>query len=191
MGRADVLLRFLELVSKNKPRDLDPYLDKLDPSDESTPIVDQIVDRVIAGDRQLYEKYAMARQEVGPRNPYASVEEEPGSRLAFAKFIARWIDLERELRERARAQGRLPRSTMAVFAPSFLMELGLAKEEVYQFGHLRNIRNMVIHGMGALDEGELKQASEATSAILDRIKALPPPVRAGKTEKGEPDSEHP
>ena len=29
MGRADVLLRFLELVLKNKPSDLDPYLDRL------------------------------------------------------------------------------------------------------------------------------------------------------------------
>jgi hypothetical protein len=183
MGRADVLLRFLELISKNKPHDLDPYLDKLDPSDESTPIVDQIVDRIIAGDQQLYEKYAKARQEVGPRNPYGSTEEEPGPRLAFAKFIARWIDLERELRERARAQG-LPRSTMAVFNPSFLLELGLAKEEVQQFVRLRGIRNMAIHGMGALDEDELKQASEAISAILDRIETLPRATRAGKTGNG-------
>jgi hypothetical protein len=79
---------------------------------------------------------------------------------------------------------------MAVLNPSFLRELGLAKEEVYQFGRLRNTRNMAIHGMEPLDEDELKEASEETSVILDRIKALPPAVRAGKTEKGESKSEH-
>jgi hypothetical protein len=182
MGRADILFRFLELVSKNRPSDLDAYLDKLDPDDESRPIVDQIVDRIIAGDQSLYEKYAQARNEAGPRNPYASPDDEPGLRLAFAKFIGSWINLERALRERARDQNRLVHPPMAVFTPRLLEELGLSKEERYELTRLRNLRNMAIHGVGVLDENELKQANGAILQILDRIKVLPRPTR-GNPEK--------
>ena len=38
MGRADVLLRFLQLISKDRPEEIAPFLTDLDEDTEKTPI---------------------------------------------------------------------------------------------------------------------------------------------------------
>lgn len=168
IGRADVLLRFLQLTGQDRPQDIDEYLADLDADTERRPIVDQIVDRIIAGDRQRYELYAQARREVGPRNPYASAEDSDLARSrgqALGAFMMQWIVLENVLR---RIVGQTQDSErQLVFPTSKLLQKvhWLSDEERREINYLRQLRNQVVHGIDAPNEAQLLDAARSVERV--------------------------
>lgn len=177
MGRADVLLRFLQLVSKDKPKELDPYLADLDIDTELRPLVDQIVDRIIAGDEELYNKYSQARREVSPRNPYASAQESTrsqGYEEALGYFLSRWIDLEAALRSKAEedhTETTNVRTYMGARASTIrLLDQSQIPENLKQeINYIRQIRNQAVHGIETPPPEQLEAAGQFIEQVLEQL----------------------
>lgn len=172
MGRADILHRFLQLIDKDRPQDLDPYLENLDGNTEQRPLVDQIVDRIITGDKTLYEKYAQAQQEIGSRNPYSSVDESFTNENyvnALGFFMTRWIQLEAKIRDAVRSKS--PRDTRSfTYDISFFVTIMQLSEGIEQeLQHIRKLRNNAVHGLNVPSQDELFSAGKIIETILAEI----------------------
>ena len=168
MGRADVLFRFLQLIEKDCPEDLDPYLENLDQDTESRPLVDQIVDAIISGNEALYNTYDQARREVGPRNPYSSADEpREDYTQALGFFMARWIKLETTIRtilQRDREPKRAYMPTAAVFRNL------VPQEWLEEIDSIRHLRNRVVHdGTDIPNPERLLKAGHFIDDILEEI----------------------
>jgi hypothetical protein len=187
MGRADVLLRFLQLIGKDHPQDVDALLTDLDRRADSRPIVDQIVDRIISGDPNLYELYARALREAGSRNPYASrtesstTEEYAG---AFGQFITNWIALEAELRS-TRYRPAISASTKSPFISlrALIQSSGLPSPLIQELLLLNDIRNRTVHGMVKLPPEELREAANSIIRIREELEPGKPSSSGGASTK--------
>lgn len=168
MGRADVLLRFLQLIGKDRPGDLDEYMDPFDADTQRRPLVNQIVDRIVAGDSELYERFAQARREVGARNPYASPDErrESGYETAVGNFVSRWVEVERIVRRRAEESmepGQQMYAWWRLGASTFPEDLA------GELQYLRRLRNEVVHGRKNLSVNQLNEASQILESLLKQL----------------------
>ena len=175
MGRADVLLRFLQLISKDKPKELDPYLENLDVDTEVRPLVDQIVDRIIAGDDELYEKYARARREVGSRNPYASAEEAArvqGHEEALGSFLSRWITFESTVRRKAGDEGSAEIQRRRLPTTRLLDQLSIPPGLREEIAYIRRIRNQAVHGVETPPPEQLEAAGRFLEQITAQLEAV-------------------
>jgi hypothetical protein len=177
MGRADVLLRFLQLTEKDRPEDIEEYLEELDKDTERRPIADQIVDRMIAGDINLYKQYERARREVGLRNPYASAEDQEeiaNRQQALGAFLEQWAVLEKVLRHIIeRRQGE---SRAYVFPTVRLVRMfdWISEETQVDIDYLRRLRNQAVHGVEILDEAQLIEARRITKRVLSELREQAP-----------------
>lgn len=173
MGRADVLLRFLQLIGKDGPDDLDPFLKDLDCESEERPLVDQIVDRIIAGDETLYDKYAQARKDVGSRNPYSSPDDKSTKYYeeALGFFISRWSKLEEIMRNRA--EQKLDRKDPLFRSKSQMWwrfrDIGIPASTSREIDSIRRLRNQVVHGAEAPPPDRLMSAGKFTEEILKEL----------------------
>jgi hypothetical protein len=169
MGRADVLLRFLQLVGKDSPKELEPFLAHLDQDTEKRPLTDQLVDLIIAGNENLYEKYAQARQEAGSRNPYSSPDEQatPEYDEALGRFLARWIELEVALRRHLGpdARGTVAFNPISMLAHAAEFDDSLSRNIKY----IRQMRNQVVHGMRTPHPSELLDASRVIQDLISHF----------------------
>jgi len=189
MGRADVLLRFLQLIGKDRPKDLDPYVDGLDSDTEQRPLVDQIVDRIIAGDPALYVKYAQARREVGLRNPYASPEDERETveyDEAVGRFITRWTTFESALREHLQASSSALPEGQARATPAHLLVrfAGVPESLRGELEFVRRLRNQVVHGIERPPAELLFQASSLLEQAHAELTDSQPRKKGGSSRGG-------
>lgn len=169
MGRLDVLLRFLQLISKDRPKEIDQYLEDLDKDTEQRPVVDQLVDRIVRTNRQSYEKYAQARREVGERNPYQSfprLDTDKSDQIALGQFLTKWRQLEAFMLRTHRSKSPTTKF-LHVAWPALMKSISLThKQELIQ---LRHLRNEVVHGTRSVDQEELASATEKISQLLSDL----------------------
>jgi hypothetical protein len=172
MGRADVLLKFLQIIQKDRPHDIEPYLHDLDAESEQRPLADQIVDRIIAGDKSLYKHYAEARREVGARNPYASPEDaskDTSRERAIGSFMSKWIDLETTLRRHS-----APTASSAYHYKlwsQLLHSAALKPETRQELEAIRRLRNEAVHGIEPPDPQRLREAAMVLQKALAELEA--------------------
>jgi hypothetical protein len=177
MGRADVLLRFLQLIDKDRPQDIEQYLEELDQDTERRPIADQIVDRIIAGDVELYKTYGRARGEVGGRNPYASAEElgQNTSRTQeLGAFLEQWIVLETALRRVL--EGTQGSARAHVFpTPKLLRRVEwISEDSQADLDYVRWLRNQAVHGVELPNAIQLIEARHFISHVLSKLREEAP-----------------
>jgi hypothetical protein len=167
MGRADILLRFLQLAGMDRPNDLDRYTENLDASPEAPPLVVQVTDRILADKPELVRKYTQAWEELHQSNPYAqpaSEERNAEAALAFTSFITEWVGLERVMSElfgKARL-GDLgaPSPALSRTAISWMVQdKAISPDQRVAINRLRNIRNELVHGRKQPDEKALTAAA--------------------------------
>jgi ppGpp synthetase/RelA/SpoT-type nucleotidyltranferase len=173
MGRVDVLLRFLQLISKDHPGGIDPYLDELDRDTEQRPLVDQIVDRMVKTSRRLYEDYGRARREIGEKNPYQDTQRgqpDKADQIAFAQFVTKWRHLEGAILRLYRTKPPSQRFFHSTW--SSLLKVVLP-EQRRELSELRNFRNEVVHGTRPIGRSELTSAGERVDRILKQVEQLP------------------
>lgn len=177
MGRADVLFRFLHLIGKDRPADIDFYLKDLDVKNEDRPIADQLVDLIIAGDENLYEKYEQARKDVGSRNPYASEDERSTESYihTIGFFLSKWIAFE--LAVRSIAKEKLGVDHRPFF--SILTQLHLiSPNDIQSVEYVRKLRNDLVHGIRTPQKEYVVEAGHLIERILGDIKdAIPEETR--------------
>lgn len=162
MGRADVLFKFLQLMGKNRPKDLDEYLKQLDPQDQR-PIVEQLIDLIIAGDEQGYDTYDQARKEVS----LGSHDAGTGAKPKLQGFLEKWIEFEAKLRSIAHLTKA---NYTGPLSPSLLRELKVFSnvDDLHIVDTLRRLRNQIVHGTDAL-ESDIVDAEKEISRLLNSL----------------------
>lgn len=170
MGRADVLLRFLQKVRKDTPEAIERYLNDVDAQSEQRPLADQIVDRIIAGDKALYKHYAEARREVGTRNPYGSPEDDLRDtewERALGSFMSKWIDLETVLRKLSAS--RTGAGYQYKLWSDMLRSTMLKPETKQELEHIRLLRNQAVHGIEVPNPEQLLEARKTLQQALTEL----------------------
>ena len=172
MGRADILHMFLQISELDRPECLEQYLLELDTDTEKRPIVDQIVDRILATNPNLYEVYNRSRVEVGVRNPYSSRNEKISylsDEQALGYFISRWIAFEYAIRKIARKKLQIPEIRFMLNA-NYLLKLGILEENyAYEIESIRRMRNEVVHGIEFPPEEQLTRAGQFLENLLKQL----------------------
>jgi hypothetical protein len=182
MGRVDVLFRFLQLIGEDRPSDINKYLEPQGVLEEERPIVDQIVDRIIAGNEERYNKYEQAKQEVSSRNPYEEQEvREKVAESSLAFFLTRWINFEKALRIIATERGnekepffsllhKLQQPVIVSEQPNDKRPRGLfSPPEIETITKLSRLRNDIVHGVTAINDADLIEAGNETEVLLRRL----------------------
>jgi ppGpp synthetase/RelA/SpoT-type nucleotidyltranferase len=170
MGRADVLFRFLQLLDITTVGALQSFTGELDPDE---PIVQQLVDRIVAGNREGYQLYVQAKREVGARNPYRSpseVQRTESEEEALGLFLTRWIDLEKALRRIYHEMQPDSRHRWGLPPMSLLKQIDfLDKNTIYAIDAIRRLRNQVVHGVESPETSYLVEASKEIQGILREL----------------------
>lgn len=152
MGRADVLWEFLKSSNLNHPIKIKKYVTELDYNTKKRPITEQIIDRMLADNSQLYRVYKKILNSIDKRNPYSSSEEKmeidtPTNPIGF--FISCWSFFETTLMEIAHKKGIKDRF---YFTPSQLSHLRVIPEEIIaHVNSIRQIRNTIVHHNHEID----------------------------------------
>lgn len=169
MGRADVLFRFLQLIGADRPTAVDEYLNELDVTKEERPIVDQIVDLMVAGNKDHYEKYEQARREVSARDPYGAKEysEERTYESALASFLTKWVEFENEVRTIATQM--LGNDRGPLFSLLLKLQL-LAGSDMQTIQDIRKLRNDVVHGAKTPKETDLLEGGKQIERLVTSLR---------------------
>lgn len=170
MGRADVLFRFLQLTGMDRPKDINTYLSQLDVKNENRPIADQLIDLIIAGDQQLYEKYEQARREVGSRNPYEAEDqqaEQQAYERAIGYFLLKWIAFEIAIRGLAKATLGNDKAPLNILVRSLSVFSG---NDLQSIEYVRQLRNDLVHGVRTPKEEYIIEAGQLIERLLADIK---------------------
>jgi ppGpp synthetase/RelA/SpoT-type nucleotidyltranferase len=168
LGRIDLLFNLLSRLKLDTPDGLGPYLELLHGDLERRPVSEQIIDAVIAEDESAYQTYLSVRAEDdssrGESSRYGS-RDEPGP-VEVGRFLMRWTELERLLREQVPPAGRW-RVTPAT---STLERLGVFNPQMsVEFDRLRQLRNDVVHGLELPSARDLAQATQRLATLISEI----------------------
>jgi hypothetical protein len=176
MGRADILLRFLQLAQMDRPKDLEPYTDGLDLSPDAAPLVNQVVDRIISDKPELSELYGKAVDEVRLANPYTAAPHDGinvDSAVGLSTFMHEWIKLEKILEigsEGLPPQGRIRTMPWSRYAIKGLLDRGVVTQvDVDLLDRLRMLRNEIMHRSPTVDARTLTHAAALTKILREKI----------------------
>jgi len=168
MGRADVLFYFLQLIEKDKPEDIDKFLENVNIESDGRPIADQLVDLIIAGDKSLYDSYAAARKMAGPVSPY-STKSKKGSdgeyKEALGYFMSQWIAFEQKTREFASNNIKPSNHVMSYSA---IFEY-IPESINIDIKYIRKLRNEVVHGIVKSTSDQLNEAGQMLENVNKEI----------------------
>jgi ppGpp synthetase/RelA/SpoT-type nucleotidyltranferase len=166
LGRVDLLFDFIVASNVNTPEELSAYLETVDSNVEIRPLAEQVIDALLSEEPDRYEIYNMLLE----ARRAAFFGSRPGDDNIFHSvgiFMARWIDLERLIRQLAIMRGV---KRLTIPTTSQLMKLDILPEEMlFQFDQLRRMRNELVHGIEIPSAAELAEAAERLDAIRREI----------------------
>ncbi|MDQ2087024.1 RelA/SpoT domain-containing protein [Herbivorax sp. ANBcel31] len=174
MGRADVLYRFLQIINMDRPECIEQYLENLDPDTEKRPVTEQIVDRILAGDSNLYNKYNQARHEVGLLNPYSVKTDNTYSmsrnHTALGYFLTRWVIFESTIRHIVKEIRPDFKGSRLMFSQRDLVELKIFDDTtIFEIDSIRRLRNYAVHGIEIPESSVLYRAGEYLETCLRNL----------------------
>ncbi len=184
VGRTDLLLRFLRLAKLDTPQAIAPYGERFHADTEKRPLVDQLIDIVMAGNESLYQVYRKAQEDIAEsQRMEAAVRPEPsaGYDQALGFFMSRWIAFEYLLTKLAE-RGQSKTDKHLRFYNIFQMDLARQLPEVSkaELNSLRRLRNEVVHGIEQPSAQALRQAGDRLEEIISNaMKRIPPKERKG------------
>lgn len=173
LGRVDVLFDFLRLLKKETPTDLAPYLVPLHDDFEMRPLVEQVIDALLAEDpsRYKYLNFIIADVDAAPLDTLSLNER---MHREIGHFLTSWVELEEVVRK------LLPHDGDSPIAPPFHRLLNRLKslnlldgESLREIELLRRVRNNVVHGRDVPPPGYLAEATERIQVITERVRHLP------------------
>lgn len=167
MGRADWLFALLEKTGLNSRDKLESFLEELRPDFEQRPIAEQVIDKIVAGDRNRYEILQSIQH----------TEAEPQMHRALGRFLQHWIKLEEVLAwlgqpTVALASSDTPPLRHRIPSRRNLMALGseIDPQVIDAYDSLRQLRNAVVHGaLGEPQPGALDKAATDVDAVLQML----------------------
>lgn len=177
MGRADLLLKFLELAKLNSPKNVTPYVADLDPNSENRALSEQVIDRILAEQPNLNNVFQEAKRILTVKNPYSSSAAAESSAQAetLGSFIKRWIEFETVLMGIVNEKSPHFSPRWTVLSTKSLAQLKLFDEQtVFTIDQLRRLRNQVVHGVEPADEMALRSASRELASLTRKISEMKP-----------------
>ena len=196
MGRADVLLRFLEFADLNSPKHLQPFICELDLDEDARSLVDQIADRILSTEERFYDLFEQARRESGSRNPYESFDGDRGSNDAvIGEFLAKWFHFETSMRAINLTEfipkGHARPSLLSLrYMLNALKRLKILDDiDVSQAEWVRNVRAELVHQNQSPSRAALVEAGGILDRITEKIQDVSTSSncpRPGSVDGGEP-----
>ena len=177
LGRIDILYRFLQLIHRDSPREIEQYLNELEPDSNGDPISDRIVELITAPDPDLLKTYFQALQDARSDDPYSAPDESQAAsrrERELGVFLTNWITLERALK------GILDRSPDAAKTgpPTSLSRLRslnwitpIVRSEL---DALRKVRSEVVHVGTSVDTTSIALTSLRMRALLSELHDIAP-----------------
>jgi hypothetical protein len=168
LGAVDVLFAFLKEISRNRPADVNKYLETLPGASEARTVSEQIVDRLVQQNGKLYGTYFQVRKRLSDEasaSGFSPSPEQSESDLAAGRFLRAWIRLERILRMDLKHLG--PTRNVPLWAAVSKSRLG---SHTTEFHNLRALRNRVFHGFTDIDVATLNDAVTRVNRLIERLK---------------------
>jgi ppGpp synthetase/RelA/SpoT-type nucleotidyltranferase len=167
LGRVDLLFDLITRLKIATPEQLTPYLEALHDNFEIRPLADQIIDALLLEDPERYDLYRSIRAQ----RPWAPVPtdsdgEDPYRQVGL--FIAKWIELERLLRENVKS--KRPGGLVIPFGRDLVEQSLLTQGRAREFDRLRRVRNELVHGVEPQDGAELEYATRQIDTIIATIR---------------------
>lgn len=170
MGRVDTLYELLKALGLNTPDALVKYVQPLHNDFEKRPLSNQVIDQILLEDGDRYSTYEKVRRHEAVSSSAVGAVGISQQREAIGEFIELWIAYEKEMRELSSAGPH-----HVVMPPMKLIhELNpKLSGSIYQAARrLRELRNMLIHGIETPTPESIRAASEDLRELMKQIKAI-------------------
>lgn len=174
LGRVDALYELLRRLELNTPEQLKPFIEVLHADTERRSISDQIVDQVVASDKERYRLYADIRRRIGPISRDHKHRGTIPLNADFGTFMRLWIEFEQRMREASKAQG-LEGSDVLIGRRLIEKIASLDIESRRELDRIRMMRNRVVHGEIDVDRAELADAIKSLRRILKQLDGISNP----------------
>ena len=163
IGRTDVLFHFLKDIGLNSVPALKPVLQSCTFDSKEQPLAQQIVDRILQTNPDLYSAYNDARITVGRSDPYGAPDEYVSyfsDKENLGSFMRQWIASEKLIGDTV---GHLLNGD----APK---DLALNEHALEKLRQIRELRNEILYGKQLPSEGDMIKAEEVLQEIMDFLR---------------------
>lgn len=170
VGRVDLLFALVSRLQLDTPRLLRPYLHELHGDLERRPLADQIIDAILTEDTSRYETFREIRDSI--EVPAGRHGREHESYIQTGILLESWVKLERLMRELFPSDPG-PRPPLRLARQ--LEEAGVIDAEtLHEIVQLSRTRNAVVHGVGKIPVGHLRESARRVDSIIEELrKKLP------------------
>jgi hypothetical protein len=166
IGRIDLLFAFLERCHVDTPALLAPYIDAVDSNFEQRPVVEQIIDQLLAEESSRYSIYEAVRSKAHagldvPDNYYDS---------QMGKFIRQWIVLEKLIESVVERLNPSKPSRSLAQNIRLLEKSELVDENLgYEIERIRRMRNNIVHGVEPPSLIDLVESTRIIAALVMQV----------------------
>ena len=172
LERVDLLFDFMGELDIARPEKAEELIGDLHGQFEKRPVSEQLIDLLLAQDRDRYPVYLEIRDRRERTRVYATPLLQEGrteEQIAIGGFIAKWIQLEALLRKKGEKtlEGghSMTRRSVLYWART------LPERDRALLGQLRRIRNNLVHGVEIPDASFLRSATKDIETIIAAVKA--------------------
>ena len=157
IGNIDLLYKLMKKCGIESSSDLTAYLKNVTIQNSEQTISSQIIDNIIAGNKEKYIQLGELKM--------SQMESNSDLEVGIGSFLSQWIRLEQLSLKISEEKKTKPRY---IFSPNNLKQF-LSPIEMQSLFEIRSFRNMVIHGAKQPTLLELKQMTESTVKICEAI----------------------
>lgn len=174
VGKVDVLFEILRYISKDTPKEVSRFIDRIDDEDKTRPIADVVLDKVLAGQsKSKARETSDLISRILSRSSFGGVSEADEAVQSIGFFLTQWIQLETTISKLA--PSRTPGFVPMAYA---LRRAHLPAQMKTTVEQLSRMRNALVHGIVRPNTATL---NEAGRLIRDSI--LPQLLRKTSTKR--------
>ena len=174
IGRVDILLKFLQKIGMDNPKEIHMYLDSFDKMKESVgskTIVDCFADLILNHYPDYYRQYVEAKFESSFNNPYISIQKQMllgKENEQLNSFVEKWILFEKAIK--ALEQKNITQSRSI----SDIIRRHLTADEIIldTVKNLEKTMNHIIYSSDIPDNLQLRNAADSITLILNKLAEL-------------------
>jgi len=174
IGRVDILLKFLQKIGMDNPKEIHMYLDSFDKIKESAgskTIVDCFADLILNHNPDYYNQYVEAKYESSFNNPYISIQKQmllSKENEQLNSFVERWILFEKAIKALEQ------KDTIQSRSISDIIRRHLTADEIIldAVKNLEKTRNQIVYSSDIPDNLQLRNAADSITLILNKLAEL-------------------
>ena len=158
IGEPAVLMDYLRKTEQDTPAALLRYMNSVDGASAAEPIVNQLLDNMVEGEKDKYGLLGATRSEFTAED---SLPQIGGADVLVGEFINSWASLEKAIRGCEKSAGtRAPLQRLIRDLPSDFRT---------DFERLRAIRNRVVHAAETIVPSSMEKAIKDVKRLSERL----------------------